>query len=341
MLDKIDFVRPQKQMVCEEFITFLIKLKLLKTINDNLNSKVEIANQQQENSQQLLEHVNRNKTVEQIYEAVNQKWQSLGSKSFNVLASFVITINGSTNPEVLSIATGSKCVPADHLELDGSVVHDSHAEIVARRALKLVLYDNLKHLTRSIGSNRNEKELILERVPNKVNRYRLKHGYKLHLMITLKPCGGDGPLQVKLEACQSYPNTSSIATPLSWNQIQNGKQVTSFMTCADKILMWNVVGVQGSILAKFIEPIYIDDIIINNNSQPSGETLKQSLFGRLDQQKINEKLEPFKSYGYQFKCNTIHYYKPENHDQILNSSVSLNSFTNFKLIIDYLFVLVG
>ncbi|KAI2802272.1 Double-stranded RNA-specific editase B2 [Blomia tropicalis] len=116
----------------------------------------------------------------------------------------------------------------------------------------------------------------------------------------------------------------SVETFPTWNQMQNGKQVASFMTCSDKILMWNVCGVQGSILAKFIEPIYIDNVIINSK-QTSIETVKKLLYGRLNQQKMNDKLKQCKSFGYQFKCNTIHYYKPENHDQIFNSSLDKKS----------------
>ncbi|KAI2802273.1 hypothetical protein BLOT_010466 [Blomia tropicalis] len=130
----------------------LSKISKFKTSNQEVKPKIEVVTkpeiqQLQPNQQKIL----KNKTIKQIYEAVNQKWKSLGSKPFRVLASFVLTSNDSTNPEVLAIATGSKCVPAERLVLDGSVVHDSHAEIIARRALKLVLYDHLKHLTKSIG----------------------------------------------------------------------------------------------------------------------------------------------------------------------------------------------
>lgn len=34
------------------------------------------------------------------------------------------------------------------------------------------------------------------------------------------------------------------------------------MTCSDKIARWNVVGVQGALLSRIIEPIYFDSIVI-------------------------------------------------------------------------------
>ena len=35
--------------------------------------------------------------------------------------------------KVLALATGSKCLPEVDLPTDGSLVHDSHAEVLARR----------------------------------------------------------------------------------------------------------------------------------------------------------------------------------------------------------------
>ncbi|CAM9706750.1 unnamed protein product, partial [Ectocarpus fasciculatus] len=44
---------------------------------------------------------------------------------------------------VVSLATGNKCVGRDKIPDDGSVVHDSHAEVLARRALLLRLWREL------------------------------------------------------------------------------------------------------------------------------------------------------------------------------------------------------
>lgn len=34
------------------------------------------------------------------------------------------------------------------------------------------------------------------------------------------------------------------------------------MSCSDKIARWNVLGIQGALLSRFYEPIYLDCVII-------------------------------------------------------------------------------
>ncbi len=55
-----------------------------------------------------------------------------GVREWTVFASIVLT-RPSAPPLVASIGTGVKCLPANRLPPLGDTVHDSHAEILARR----------------------------------------------------------------------------------------------------------------------------------------------------------------------------------------------------------------
>ncbi|CAN0420279.1 unnamed protein product, partial [Ectocarpus sp. 8 AP-2014] len=63
---------------------------------------------------------------------------------------------------VVSLATGNKCVGRDKIPDDGSVVHDSHAEVLARRALLLRLWREL-HLRVSSTAGRQQDVAVGER----------------------------------------------------------------------------------------------------------------------------------------------------------------------------------
>lgn len=64
----------------------------------------------------------------------------------NVIAAIVQTTNHDFNSaSVVALASGTKGIDGEYMHREGTV-HDSHAEIVARRSLMVYFYNQLKLL---------------------------------------------------------------------------------------------------------------------------------------------------------------------------------------------------
>lgn len=56
---------------------------------------------------------------------------------------------------------------------------------------------------------------------------------------------------------------------------------TLSVSCSDKILRWNCVGIQGALLSLLLDPIYLSSIIIgNDDSLYSEEALRRAVIDR-------------------------------------------------------------
>ncbi|XP_072316365.1 double-stranded RNA-specific adenosine deaminase-like [Eucyclogobius newberryi] len=178
---------------------------------------------------------------------------------------------------VVSLGTGNRCVKGEALSLKGETVNDCHAEIISRRGFVRFLYSELlRHFEGADDS-------IFE--PAEENKLRIKSDITFHLYISTAPCGdgalfdkscseaGDeavghqplfenakqGKLRTKVENGEgTIPVESSDIVP-TWDGIQHGERLRT-MSCSDKILRWNVLGLQGALLSHFLQPIYLKSI---------------------------------------------------------------------------------
>jgi tRNA-specific adenosine deaminase 1 len=112
------------------------------------------------------------------YRSLPKKGKPQGRES-TVLAAFLLsTAQAPQSPTVLSMGTGTKCLGASRLGARGDLVHDAHAEAIARRALLRLVYSE-------IGRGAQPDWLVAS---GDGGRWRLKDGHCLHLYITQLPC---------------------------------------------------------------------------------------------------------------------------------------------------------
>ncbi|CAL4068997.1 unnamed protein product, partial [Meganyctiphanes norvegica] len=245
--------------------------------------------------------------------------------------------------EVVSLGTGSKCIGRNQLSARGDLLHDSHAEVIARRAFLIYLLEQIEIAEKLNRQHLSINEDNVENIDN--GKCKLKPGTKFHFYTSHTPCG-DASIFPKQEwdlecvghTVEEYTGSNdkgpeSIISshdrepPNKKLKVENEKFIVSEAisesdhiiekitdegkkdipsdinrtgakvvkgeesdpllpglsyhttgvlrtkpgrgdptlshSCSDKILKWNVLGLQGSILSIFIaEPIYLTTIIV-------------------------------------------------------------------------------
>ncbi|XP_040056754.1 double-stranded RNA-specific editase 1 isoform X1 [Gasterosteus aculeatus] len=198
-----------------------------------------------------------------------------------VLAGVVMTTGTDVKEaQVICVSTGTKCINGEYMSDRGLALNDCHAEIIARRSLIRFLYSQLEFF---LGKEDHQRSIF---VPCDKGGYRLKDNVQFHLYISTSPCGdarifspheagvedqGDrhpnrkarGQLRTKIESGEGTIPVRSSNTIQTWDGVLQGERLLT-MSCSDKIARWNVVGIQGSLMSYFTEPIYFSSIILGS-----------------------------------------------------------------------------
>ncbi|KAL1512184.1 hypothetical protein AB1Y20_005450 [Prymnesium parvum] len=95
----------------------------------------------------------------------------------------IVLHSPSEAPRVVALGSGTKCLPAAAVAADtrGSRLHDTHAEVGARRALRLFLMDQLERAARGAPS------IVVPRADGR--GYDVAAGVEFHLFSSAPPCG--------------------------------------------------------------------------------------------------------------------------------------------------------
>uniref|UniRef100_A0A8C4Q2G3 Double-stranded RNA-specific adenosine deaminase n=1 Tax=Eptatretus burgeri TaxID=7764 RepID=A0A8C4Q2G3_EPTBU len=194
-----------------------------------------------------------------------------------VIAAFIMVNKLDNTASVVSLGTGNRCVKGDELSLNGQTINDCHAEVIAKRGLQRFFYKCLLHYKQS-----DEKENIFTMKDDKLC---VKPEISFQLYISTAPCGDgalfdkscndppeesmfhqplfennkQGKLRTKVESGEgTIPVSSSDIVP-TWDGIQRGERLRT-MSCSDKIMRWNTLGLQGALLSHFIHPVYMQSL---------------------------------------------------------------------------------
>lgn len=121
-----------------------------------------------------------------LVEMILAKYHSLNhvpnNETYTVLAALALASPDPDLPtHVIALATGCKCLPKDRLPKQGEALHDSHAEVLARRSALRWL---LEEIGRYVAQGGRSQWLTRDRD----GMFSLKHGVRMTMYISTPPC---------------------------------------------------------------------------------------------------------------------------------------------------------
>ncbi|KAL6728120.1 hypothetical protein Aduo_009925 [Ancylostoma duodenale] len=235
----------------------------------------------------------RKHTYSKFYKLSSVRPETILSEKVIASIFLVTRTNQSSRAEIIALATGNKGLRGDYLSLHGCSVNDCHAEVITRRGLLRFLYAQTMLYTKNPA-----KSIFVKNA--KTGKLALRKGLSFHMFVNTAPCGDarvytlndttlvnaseaetNSLLRFKVEngmgtVLGRYPESLVTQTV---DGIAGGERLRT-MSCSDKMMRWNALGVQGGLLSLVLDPIYLSSVSIADKADE--KRMERALFGRLE-----------------------------------------------------------